>query len=86
MFDDSRIARQISTVARPQDATAAFNLGVALQDLGRTLDAIRAYRRALTLDPRYADAHYNVSQLYEETGRTKDAYRHLHLYKDLTEA
>ena len=31
--------------SRPEDATAEFNLGVALDDLGQTDDAIAAYGR-----------------------------------------
>ena len=36
---------------RPDDATAAFNLGVALEDLRRLPEALLAYQQAVRLDP-----------------------------------
>ena len=61
--------------------TAAFNLGTALEDLGRRADAIAAYRRALEADEDFADAHFNLARLYEEAGKRTAALRHLKAYK-----
>src|SRR5437763_681256 len=69
--------------ARPGDATAAFNLGVALQDLGRLRDATRAYETALGSEPGYADAHYNLAGVYEKLGEREAAFRHLSAYRRL---
>ena len=70
--------------ARPGDGTAAFNLGVALEDLGRRAEAIDAYQYAITADPTCADAHYNLSRLYEHLGQGAPALRHLRTYRALT--
>jgi tetratricopeptide (TPR) repeat protein len=67
----------------PDHATAAFNLGIALEDLDQPADAIEAYRAALATDPRLADAHYNVARLYERIGKKAAALRHLSIYRRL---
>src|SRR5712692_5162764 len=59
----------------PEHATAAFNLGIALE----------AYRAALSADPGLADAHYNVGRLYDRVGKRAAALRHLGAYRRLTE-
>jgi tetratricopeptide (TPR) repeat protein len=63
--------------ANPESALAAFNLEVALEDLGREGEAIEACERALRFELDTASAHYNVSRLYEKRGLTKEALRHL---------
>ena len=62
------------------DPAAAFNLGTALEELGRWGEALTGYRRALQLDPEYADAHFNLARLYEQLGRPAAALRHLRTY------
>ena len=71
-------------VLAPGNATAAFNLGTALQDLQRAEEAIDAYEQAVAADPDFADAHYNLSQLYERFQDRTAALRHLSRYKNLT--
>jgi tetratricopeptide (TPR) repeat protein len=71
--------------ARPDDCTAAFNLGTALEDLKRDAEAIETYERAIAVDAGCADAHFNLSRLYERLGRRADALGHLKSYKQLTE-
>ena len=68
----------------PDHETAAFNLGVALEDLGRIDDAIAAYTKALALDPDNADAHYNLAGIHEQRGDKQTALRHLKAYRALT--
>jgi len=63
--------------ADPEHETAAFNLGVALEDLGRMREAVEAYELALALDPENTDAHYNLAGLYERRGDKATALRHL---------
>jgi len=71
---------------RPDDAIAAYNLGVALQDLHRLRDAAEAYKAALAHDRAFADAHFNLVGLYEALGEREAAFRHLRIYKKLTQA
>ena len=76
---------RLALAARPDDPIAAFNLGVALEDLDRTTEAIAAYEQALAADPAAADAHYNVAGLYEKEGQAAAAIRHLKAYRKLTQ-
>jgi tetratricopeptide (TPR) repeat protein len=71
---------------RSDDPIAAFNLAVALEDLRRPVEAIKAYQRALEIDPANADAHYNIAMLYERLKRKSAALRHLKAYKQLIES
>ena len=59
---------RLALAARPDDATAVFNLGVALEDLARADEALAAYESAVAIDPENADAHYNAASLYERHG------------------
>ncbi|MGN6085443.1 tetratricopeptide repeat protein [Trinickia sp.] len=44
------------------------NLGNALRDAGKLGDAVAAYRRAVELEPDYAQAHNNLGNALRETG------------------
>jgi tetratricopeptide (TPR) repeat protein len=68
----------------PSNATAAFNLGTALEYEDLIGEAIAAYRMALGLNPVLADAHYNLSLLYQQTGHKLAALVHLKRYRELT--
>ena len=62
-------------------ATAWYDLGVALEDLRRRGDAIRAYEQAIAVDPGLADAHFNLARLYEAAGKRAAALRSLGRYR-----
>ncbi len=62
-------------------ATAWFNLGIALEDLKRRADAIKAYEAAIAAEPTLADAYFNLSRLYEAAGKRAAALRHLSRYR-----
>lgn len=66
------------------DPTVGFNLGVALDGLGRPREAAAAYRVALALDPELSDAHYNLSLLHERLGDRAGALRHMIACRELT--
>lgn len=66
-----------------RDADAMFNLGVLLEDTGRSSEAIDSYLAAIALDPGLADAHYNLARLYEMTGNGPHMIRHLRQYRTL---
>ncbi|HYV51396.1 MAG TPA: tetratricopeptide repeat protein, partial [Dongiaceae bacterium] len=76
---------RLALAVRPDDPTAAYNLGVSLQDLERFPEAMHAYDRALKSDPQNADAHYNLAQVYEAIGKPMMAFRHLQIYRKLIE-
>lgn len=65
------------------DPTLMFNLGVLMDDLGRTGPAIEAYQAAIGEDPNLADCHYNLARLYESLGQPQHAIRHLGQYRRL---
>ena len=69
-----------------RDAHALFNLGVLLEDTGRTDHAIDSYLAAITVDPGFADAHYNLARLYEVQGNDPHMIRHLRQYRTLVTA
>lgn len=67
----------------PDNATAAFNLGTALEASGDVPEAIAAYRLALSAHPALAEAHFNISRLYQQTGHKLAALVHLKRYREL---
>src|SRR3546814_12148797 len=50
---------------RPDEPIFLTNAGVVAMALGRAESAAHYYRRALALDPRYADAHHNLARSAE---------------------
>jgi tetratricopeptide (TPR) repeat protein len=67
------------------NGTALFNLGVALEDLGRRDEAVQSYREAIDADPKAADAYFNLARLLERDGDKPGAIRCLRTYRRLTE-
>jgi hypothetical protein len=65
------------------EAILSFNLAVLLEDFEREDEAVAEYRRALALDPGFADAHFNLARLHERAGHPKDALQHLLAYRRL---
>ncbi|MFI5319496.1 MAG: M48 family metalloprotease [Myxococcota bacterium] len=61
----------------PNDPRIAFREAELLADLGRTSDAIAAYRRALLLDPEVALSYYRIGQLYQAQGDRVNAVFYL---------
>jgi tetratricopeptide (TPR) repeat protein len=61
-----------------------YNLGVLLEDMGRSAEAIEAYEAAVHLDEALADGHYNLALLYETLGKPREAIRHMAHYRRLT--
>lgn len=54
---------------------AHYNLGVALDDHGRSDEAIGEYQAALEIRPDYSRAHVNLGLDLDKSGRTDDAMR-----------
>ena len=59
---------------------------MALEDLGRPIEALSSYERVITLDGDYADAYFNIAGIYERLGKRAEALRYLKTYKSLTGA
>jgi len=59
--------------ARPRDARVRLALGQALQHLGRPLEALEAYERALEINPRLGPAWTLRGHLLRQAGRLADA-------------
>ena len=57
----------------PDDAFGQNNLGSALQETGRTEEAVAHWNEAVRLDPGYADAHANLAGGLLVEGRTDEA-------------
>jgi Flp pilus assembly protein TadD len=61
----------------PKDAKAWFQAGFCMGKLGATEEKLRAYRKAIALDPKYADAHYSLGVSLLLTSHKCDAVREL---------
>ena len=84
-LDPSHAGARVNLGRLLHDPVAAFNLGVALEDLGRVTEAIAAYELAIAADPAAADAHFNLAGLYEKEGKAAEAIRHFKAYRKLTQ-
>lgn len=76
-------AEQFYRIATESDSSyslAFFDLGNVLDELKRIPEAITAYRRAIELEPRYADAHYNLALALERNGQRRSALQHWTTY------
>lgn len=77
---DVAAARTAATAAAamgPDDARAAYNVGVVAQREGRYNEAREAYLRALRSDPRNYAARLNLAVLTKEAGVLGEARHHL---------
>jgi tetratricopeptide (TPR) repeat protein len=83
---DFRLAEKHYRLAIEADsryALAYFDLGNVLDETGRILDAIEAYKTAILLAPTYADAHYNLALAYEKNRQQRKALKHWRAYVKL---
>ena len=60
-YDAARVQFTTLLAARPKDADALSNLGIALAALGRTAEATRAFRDAVAVDPRNGLSQRNLA-------------------------
>ena len=58
---------------QPHFAEAHYNLGNALQELGRLDDAVACYHKALDIQPDFGAAHANLGTTFKKMGRPQDA-------------
>lgn len=83
-YEDAERAFREGLAACGEHPLLHYNLGIALESLGRRDDAIAAYEQALKADPAFADCHYNIALLYEALGKPQKAIRHMAQYRRLT--
>jgi tetratricopeptide (TPR) repeat protein len=60
----------------PQKDRPHNNLGLALNDRGRSEEAIEHYLQALRINPESAEVHNNLGLALNDQGRTKEAIAH----------
>lgn len=65
------------SVAKAREPRVWRAYAEALKAAGRTEDALKAYDRAIELDPAYAAAHHNRGALLNDMGRFEEALRSL---------
>ena len=60
--------------AQPKVAEAHNNLGTALRDLKRRVEAVASYDKAIALNPDYVEAHYNRGNALTDLKRYREAF------------
>jgi tetratricopeptide (TPR) repeat protein len=80
--DRTREASSISDLEQcsallPSDADLTADLGGAYEAAGRWAEAESAYRRALTIDPEFADVRRSLAALLERRGAGDEARRQI---------
>ena len=68
---------------KSDDPITLYERGVELQQAGRKLEALEAYKAALLEDPRMADCCYNLALLCEELNKPREAIRYMAQYRRL---
>ncbi|MBX3133808.1 MAG: tetratricopeptide repeat protein [Gemmatimonadaceae bacterium] len=76
-FDAAVTSYRLALRERPDDLKVLQNLAIALSKIGRIEEAIRAYRKALEIDPTLSGAHYGVAFLLIKRGDGNFAVKHL---------
>ncbi|MEP6622576.1 MAG: tetratricopeptide repeat protein, partial [bacterium] len=66
----------------PNDPRILQNMAIAYSRTARLEEAVRAYRRALELDPLLSGAHYGLAFLLIKRGDTDSAAGHLQAFLD----
>ena len=64
-----------AATAKPKDATAHNNYGIALKNLERFEEALGSFEQALKIMPDFAEAHYNQGNAYKELKRYREALK-----------
>jgi tetratricopeptide (TPR) repeat protein len=72
-LDEAGVHLAVARDLRSQSAVVRSNLGAALSDQGRAVEAAAACRQAIGLDPSYARAHSNLGDAYRADGKFDDA-------------
>ena len=84
--DTARQFLERALAMNERDASAHFELGVALEAGRRYADALREFNRAAELDGSDSTTHYRLSRLYDRLGRPEDARREREIHAKLVAA
>jgi tetratricopeptide (TPR) repeat protein len=84
--ETARVLLEKAITIDDRDASAHFELGVALDRLQRYADAARELEKAAALDPNDPATHYRLSRVYDRLGRREDARREREMHAKLVEA
>ena len=84
VFEGDPAAGELKVIEhKPEDPLTLYERGVELEQAGRKLEAMEAYKAALQEDPRLADCCYNLALLCEELKKPRDAIRYMAQYRRL---
>lgn len=79
-YDAALTSYRLALRDKPNDLKVLQNMAIAFSRIGRVEEAVRAYRRALEIEPGLAGAHYGLAFLLLKRGDTDGATEHLQAF------
>ena len=76
-YDAALTSYRLALRDTPNDLRVLQNMAIAFSRIGRLDEAVRAYRRALEIDPGLSGAHYGLAFLLVKRGDHAGAEKHL---------
>lgn len=81
-YDAALTSYRLALRDKPDDHRVLQNMAIAFTKTGRIEEAIRAYRRALAIEPALSGSHYGLAFLLLKRGMRDDAEEHLQAFLD----
>jgi tetratricopeptide (TPR) repeat protein len=81
-YDAALTSYRLALRDHPNDPRILQNMAIAFSKTSRLEEAVRAYKRALELDPQLSGAHYGLAFLHLKRGATAEARSHLQAFLD----
>ena len=69
-------------IAIDSNALKHYKRGNTLHRSGKLHQAVEEYKKAISIDPNYADAHYNLGMVYHHQGGQKNKIHRKNIEKD----
>jgi tetratricopeptide (TPR) repeat protein len=79
-YDAALTSYRLALRDTPNDLRVLQNMAIAFSRIGRVEEAIRAYRRALEIDPTLSGAHYGLAFLLVKREDVPGATKHLQAF------
>jgi tetratricopeptide (TPR) repeat protein len=79
-YDAALTSYKLALRDRPNDPRILQNMAIAYSRIGQLDEAVRAYRRALELNPQLSGAHYGLAFLLLKRGDAQGAQEHLNAF------